>query len=224
MSRALTPLQAEVLRLLFDQEAGELGYFLTGGTALSEYYLQHRTSDDLDLFNRSERNLARDAERFQKCLESHGIETRSEFVAENSARFYVSREADTGLKIDLAQDVKAQMAPVQDFGGIRVDSLEDIAVNKVCALSRQEPKDYIDLYFILTETPWTLDYLLERARLKDAAFDDPRGHLQFAYYLSLVGSFSLPAVMLKPLDLRQMQERLKAEAEKIIERLAPRRQ
>ncbi len=126
-----------------------------------------------------------------------------------------------GLKVELADDVKAQMAPVNDFGGIQVDSLEDIAVNKVCALSRQEPKDYIDLYFILTETPWTLEYLLERARLKDSLFDDPRGHLQLAMDLTLAGSLNLPAFILKPLNLAEMQARFSLEAHKIMDRYAP---
>ena len=31
-------------------------YYLTGGTALSEYYLHHRLSEDIDLFSTSEVN------------------------------------------------------------------------------------------------------------------------------------------------------------------------
>lgn len=217
MPKTLTPLQDEVLRLFFEHGAGERGYFLTGGTALSEYYLQHRRSDDLDLFNRTERALAADAAEFEEVLETHGLTIASE-RAENFVRF---RVGDEKLKVELARDVKAQMAPVNHFAGVRVDSFEDIAVNKVCALSRQEPKDYVDLYFILTKSEWTLEYLLERARLKDRMFDDPRGHLQFAYCLSLVGSLTLPAFMLKPLDAAEMQARLTAEAEKIMRRFAP---
>lgn len=217
MPKVLTPLQDQVLRLLFERGAGDWGYFLTGGTALGEYYLQHRRSDDLDLFNRTEKDLATDAAEFEAVLEAHGLTVSSE-RAESYVRFHVG---DEKLKVELARDVKAQMAPVNHFAGIHVDSLEDIAVNKVCALSRQEPKDYVDLYFILTEGGWTLEYLLERARLKDRMFDDPRGHLQFAYCLSLVGSFTLPAFMLKPLDTAAMQARLTAEAEKIMRRFAP---
>ena len=102
-----------------------------------------------------------------------------------------------------------------------VDSLEDIAVNKVCALFRGEPKDCVDLYFILTETPWTLEYLLQRARLKDRLFEDARGHLQFAQALSESAALDLPPFLRRPLDRQRMKDFLRLEAEKIIARLAP---
>ena len=220
MPKTLTPLQGDVLRYLFESGAGASGYFLTGGTALAEYYLEHRSSDDLDLFNRSDRDIAPDAADFLGGLESRGILARSERLSGNFARLHLSRGAEA-IRIDLANDVKAQMAPLREVEGIRVDSLEDIAVNKVCALFRQEPKDYVDLYFILTETSWTLESLLSRAGMKDAAFDDPRTQLQFAHCLSLAGSFTLPPFMLKPLDVGEMQARLYSEAKKIFDRLAP---
>lgn len=45
----LTKLQHDVLTLFFQTELGT-SYFLTGGTALSGFYLHHRESIDLDLF------------------------------------------------------------------------------------------------------------------------------------------------------------------------------
>jgi hypothetical protein len=46
-SSILTPLQNRVLIALFDNGLADRGYSLTGGTALSAYYLKHRYSDDL---------------------------------------------------------------------------------------------------------------------------------------------------------------------------------
>lgn len=43
----LYPLQDQVLSLI---DAQKTGFYLTGGTALARCYLQHRFSDDLDLF------------------------------------------------------------------------------------------------------------------------------------------------------------------------------
>lgn len=48
----LYPLQDKFLRLLERQHAGQ--FYLTGGTALSRFYFQHRYSDDLDFFSRYE--------------------------------------------------------------------------------------------------------------------------------------------------------------------------
>ncbi|MGE0823038.1 MAG: hypothetical protein AB7G75_30505 [Candidatus Binatia bacterium] len=38
-SKILTPLQERVLHALFENGLGEKGYYLTGGTALAEFYL-----------------------------------------------------------------------------------------------------------------------------------------------------------------------------------------
>ena len=43
----LYPLQDRVLRII---ETQNQGFYLTGGTALSRFYLNHRYSDDLDFF------------------------------------------------------------------------------------------------------------------------------------------------------------------------------
>jgi hypothetical protein len=45
-----SPRHREALRGLLDHPAIERSFFLTGGTALSVFYLHHRISDDLDLF------------------------------------------------------------------------------------------------------------------------------------------------------------------------------
>lgn len=49
----LTSLQEEVLRIFDETEEAEL-FYLTGGTALAAFYLQHRLSRDLDLFTTEE--------------------------------------------------------------------------------------------------------------------------------------------------------------------------
>src|SRR3990167_9469892 len=46
----LTPYQVEILKLFFATDFSRT-FFLTGGTALSAFYLAHRDSKDLDLFS-----------------------------------------------------------------------------------------------------------------------------------------------------------------------------
>ena len=50
-SKACTPLKRDFLRAWF---ALETRYFLTGGSALGLFYLDHRRSCDLDLFTTDE--------------------------------------------------------------------------------------------------------------------------------------------------------------------------
>jgi hypothetical protein len=58
---------------------------------------------------------------------------------------------------------------------LSVDSIRSIASNKLGTVAgRREPKDYVDLYFIMKQFPdLTFDAVFEDARKKDALFDDP---------------------------------------------------
>ena len=51
--KILTELQKKMLEIFFSVPELKEHFYLTGGTALSAFYLQHRLSDDLDLFTHS---------------------------------------------------------------------------------------------------------------------------------------------------------------------------
>ncbi|HCS49920.1 MAG TPA: hypothetical protein DIW61_17405, partial [Candidatus Aminicenantes bacterium] len=53
-----SPAQKSVLADLSRDPIVEDAFFLTGGTALSVFYLGHRVSDDIDLFTREPLDLA----------------------------------------------------------------------------------------------------------------------------------------------------------------------
>ena len=64
---------------------------------------------------------------------------------------------------------------------IVVDSFEDIAVNKIRAIYGREPsdpKDYADLYFILEDSEYSIDYLISRAKDKEQAFEEEFGRVR----------------------------------------------
>ena len=54
-SKALTALKRDFLIAFFDRSQA---FFLTGGSALGVFYLQHRRSYDLDFFTTEERDLS----------------------------------------------------------------------------------------------------------------------------------------------------------------------
>ena len=55
-----------------------------------------------------------------------------------------------------------------------VDSLKNIASNKFCTLiGRQEPKDFIDFYFINKMKSLDINTIYSDARKKEGMFDDP---------------------------------------------------
>ena len=46
----LTPRQSQILKAVAAEEYFSRHFYLAGGTALSEFYLKHRLSEDLDFF------------------------------------------------------------------------------------------------------------------------------------------------------------------------------
>jgi len=50
----LTSKQLEFLELVKVESEITKRFYLTGGTALSEFYLKHRLSEDIDLFTKEE--------------------------------------------------------------------------------------------------------------------------------------------------------------------------
>jgi len=225
--KVLTPLQERVLVALFENRLGDRGYYLTGGTALAEFYLQHRYSDDLDLFTRKTGPLKEDFENFSGLFLSLGLSVASQSVTEEYARFLVSPEnqKDLGLKVKFAKDAGAMMAPSEVHGHVVVDSFEDIAVNKICAILNRQPsesKDFCDLFFILRESRYELDYLISRAREKEAALDQEEGVLGFATNLLAVEEFTILPRLIKPLSLDELRQYFIPLAEELIQRLRPR--
>jgi predicted nucleotidyltransferase component of viral defense system len=225
-SSVLTPLQKKVLVALFDNGLADRGYSLTGGTALSAYYLKHRYSDDLDLLTRKRDPLEEDFRYFQDFLTSIRMIITNQNITEAYAFFFISPEdlKDTTLKIEFFRDVSVRIAPPEIYDQVAVDSFEDIAVNKVCTIFSRtfEVKDFCDLFFILNESCYELDYLIGRAREKERAFDEEEGILMFAASLLTVREFQMLPRMIKPMSLEDLRRFFVPIAEELIQRLRPR--
>ena len=221
----MTPFQARVLEILFTTEQIQRAYYFTGGSALSEFYLQHRESDDLDLFTRVGRNIRKDYREVARVLDREGLEILSGREGDEFVRFFVRGNDETGkgLKVEFCRDAGAQMSPAKTIADVIVDSFEDIAVNKVCAIyGRTEVKDFVDLFFILRESEFTLDYLVGRAKEKEAAFDREDTVLEFATKLLEVKNLHLHEIrMIKPLVLEDFRAYLTSKAEVLVRRLRP---
>ena len=102
---------------------------------------------------------------------------------------------------------------------------EDIAVNKICAIFGRQPpetKDFVDLYFILEESRFELDYLIARAREKEAAFDQEDGILTFATNLLGVDELHILPRMVHSFTLEALRSYFIPLAEKVLRGLRPR--
>jgi len=162
----LTPLQKAFLDRFFGRTVGQ-AFFLTGGTALAAFYLHHRQSVDLDIFTLDDLALTEAVRLLPALVEELGWEIRQARHTEHFHRFLLGGLEGDLLQADLVRDFGPQFGEHRRVGPVIVDSLENIAANKLTAiLGRTEPKDFVDLYFIL-RSGLSFERLLEMGRQKD---------------------------------------------------------
>ena len=204
----LSALQWEFLSLFFQ---GAPPFFLTGGTALSAFYLQHRYSEDLDLFtldsdafDRVPLYVADTATRLTASVAS--LQTAPQF-----RRYRLSRERESVI-VDFVREVVPQISEEKNrFEGIVVDTLDDITANKVCTVvSRAEIKDYIDLYF-LARAGYRLENYIKLAQQKDAGVSQA----MLAYLLSELKLSKVPDFLIAPVSLEELQKYFQTLAKKL---------
>jgi hypothetical protein len=144
----LTRDQRTVIKLLPKYPELNKRFYLSGGTALSGYYLRHRMSDDLDFFTDGEVPLT-SVTQFMQEVKNAVHATKLDYEHLYDRHIFTIQTRPT-LKVEFAKYAFPRLAPLQKKDGILIDSLLDIAVNKLFALfDRNEPKDFVDLYFLL---------------------------------------------------------------------------
>jgi len=149
-------------------------FFLTGGTALSAFYLQHRYSEDLDFFTEIPDEVARIIPELEKICQKLGAELEINRRFKTFLNCTITSEHGQFIKIDFAQDAPFRMQPVvfNAAHGIFVDNPLDIACNKLSALfDRAETKDFVDIYWI-NKMLFSFDEIYENARKKHVGLDD----------------------------------------------------
>lgn len=209
----LTPRQSQVVGLAKQSDEITRWYYFTGGTALSECYLHHRLSEDLDFFTRGQVNKPKidhfiDDIRPQigyvdkKMLEISGLYVCTLFFADG-----------TKLKIDFNEYDFAQVEQGVKWGGLWVDSLFDIAINKLYTiLSRSRARDFVDLYFCLDAVGCDLDMIFSRIPDK---FPVSYEEISIGDHLVAVADVTDYPTMLVPFDRQKMIDFYLAEAKKL---------
>lgn len=124
-------------------------FYFTGGTALSAFYLQHRYSDDLDLFSQKKFDNQVIFTLIEEWGRKHKFTLQSRFI-EVVYIFNLLFSNKEKLKVDLSYYPYKRLGKGMAVDNLEVDSLLDIAVNKALTISqRSEVKDFVDLYFLL---------------------------------------------------------------------------
>jgi predicted nucleotidyltransferase component of viral defense system len=198
----LTPLQASLLREIGRSPLKEL-FYLTGGTALSAFYLGHRYSVDLDFFTPDPTAVERVPPLLQEIAHALDAEITFTRMLDSFLEGFLQSASGERVEMDFAQDSPFRLEPtrIDDEFGVQVDGVIDIAANKLSALfGRAEPKDFVDVYFICRDVV-AREKLLELTRQKHLGIDD--------YWLAVAfkraeGVALLPR-MIKPLSLPELK-------------------
>lgn len=115
------------------------GFQLVGGTALALYF-GHRISDDIDLFS----NSSFDNEEVINSLNNF-FPGRLEIKSRLQNKLGVFCLID-GVKVDICRHQQELISTIEEYDGVRMWSLKDIAASKVNAISRRATKkDFWDI-------------------------------------------------------------------------------
>ena len=215
-SEWLSPLQRDFLHRFFATTSGPR-FFLTGGTALSAFYLHHRVSVDLDLFTLDDLALNEGEVVVPQLAADLGCRVGRSRRTEHFAQFLLEPERGDPLLVELVRDFGPQYGEHLVAEGVVVDSMVNIGANKLTAiLGRTEPKDFVDLYFLL-QAGLDFDDLLAKAQTKDT------GMQPFFLAATLLQVRQLPRLPITtpPLSRAELEAAMLRLADSLFDRIRP---
>lgn len=208
----LTKQQKELLILLFKDKDVATNFYLTGGTALAEYYLHHRFSEDLDFFSSQEfdpMSIQIILKKIKKQLGIIKIDYQQSF---NRNLFFLHFDKEI-IKTEFTYFPFTQISKTKKVDDIQIDSLIDLAVNKAFTIYQNpRSRDFIDLYLILKSENLLFADLLLKARNKFDTYIDP---LQLGQQLLQVTELKDYPRLIQKMSEKSWQDFWVKEAEKL---------
>lgn len=202
-SDTLTYEQVSLLELFAQERYFVERYYLTGGTPLSAFYLHHRYSEDLDFFTEQEEVDIMAVQQFiARVKQAFDLTAVSYKQYYGLHSFFLSFPNQAQLKVDFNYYPFRQCEPPKKEMGIAVDSMKDIAVNKIQSIAtRTNARDFVDLYFIDQHERHSLRDLWKLARAKFDWHTDP---IQLGKQLLKARELKDYPRMIKPLNQQEL--------------------
>jgi predicted nucleotidyltransferase component of viral defense system len=124
-------------------------FFLTGGTALSRAYYNHRYSDDLDFFVNQSKTYDEQLDKVLALFQENGYtwDTNNEYTrAKDFTTLKVRKDSETSLKLDFVNDLVPHYGEIKETSLFyRTDSVRNMLSNKLSAIFRYAAKDIVDI-------------------------------------------------------------------------------
>ncbi|MBI5358057.1 nucleotidyl transferase AbiEii/AbiGii toxin family protein [Candidatus Amesbacteria bacterium] len=172
----LSQLQKRFLELVIKEKTIVRDFYWTGGTVLSEFYLHHRDSEDIDLFTDREEirigPVKSMISKFGGILEANKI-GYTQYLGLHTFTFYF--DGGESLKVDFNYYPFTRLEKGGKYGGL--------------------VRDFIDLYMIIKKYNFSVSELIKIARSKFDRYTDP---VQLAgKFLMVRQAMDLPKMRIK---------------------------
>ncbi|TSC91000.1 MAG: Uncharacterized protein CEN92_342 [Candidatus Berkelbacteria bacterium Licking1014_96] len=165
--------QKIILETIFNSQIKSMAAW-GGGTALSEIYLHHRYSEDIDIILS---NLPQEIELTiltNQVKEKLGAKRKESLVKMNRFQYIFDFKDEEQQKLEFIYYPFVKLEQAEKMGKIRIESFLDIAVAKtLSAYQRQEVKDAFDLFIILKNKHFLLGELIDGVKKKFEEEIDP---------------------------------------------------
>jgi predicted nucleotidyltransferase component of viral defense system len=150
-------------------------FFLTGGTALSRAYYNHRYSDDLDFFVNNSQTYNEQLDKVFALLQENGFiwSTKDEYTrAKDFTTLKVRKDTDVLLKLDFINDRVPHYGEIIETSLFyRTDSVRNMLSNKLSAIFRYAAKDIADIREIALHETVDWSTIIHEARQKEAGLE-----------------------------------------------------
>ena len=201
--RILTPAQQKVLELLANHPILAPQFYLSGGTALAEYYLKHRYSDDLDFFTDAKDFPQLEIEQFARNVQIALGATSLEYRRLYDRRIFFFALGQEELKMEFTFYPFLHLENPTIYNSVAIDSLSDITAGKFMALmDRTEPKDFVDFYFLMRYKDITTLRIQELVEKKFGMHIDP---VTVGSEFAKVRNISRLPRMIQPLTIEELK-------------------
>lgn len=157
-------------------ESVKTPFYLTGGTAISRAYYNHRYSDDLDFFVNDDKNYNKYVKEILNKLKENNYtwDEKNGFIKDidlNSVQLS-HPNYKTKLKIDLVNDLPAHFGEINKHKIYnKIDNPRNILSNKLSAIFRYAAKDIIDIYEIAKHESFNWKEIFKETNEKDEGIE-----------------------------------------------------
>lgn len=164
-TKVLTKTQLLFLNLFSNSQLVN-DFYLTGGTALTGFYIPYRLSEDLDFFSEKEFEVLEVVSFLKSIKDRIGYKEIDINTSFNRNLIFLKFD-EFVLKTEFTYFPFSPIDESNKHQGLKVDSELDIAVNKLFTIYQNpRSRDFVDLYMLCKKRGFVIKNLIKKAKAK----------------------------------------------------------